>query len=370
MNRIVILLLLCISVGCSQGSQRKVNNNQSIVISKSMKHAKGFSVDSIGKGKRLTIYNPHKPSEKLAEFVLRSLEHDKPLKQGEIKVPCKKIVCLSSTQLSYFFEIDDIDNIVAINSSRFLFNKKMKDRIKAGKVKRIGKEGNFNVEVLAGLNPDVIFVSPFKTGGYDAIKNMGIPLVPMAAYSENTPLGRAEWIKMIAPFIGKEQQADSIFRNTEQEYLRLKALTKDVAKRPTVFSGKLKGNAWYVPGGESFFAHLFKDAGADYIIKDKKTGAYPLDYETIYSRAYNTEYWRLLTSSPKGFDKKALSAEDSRYTAFNAFKTGKILVCNLRELPYREMSSVKPHILLADYISHFHPNLMTGYKPKFWRRIN
>ncbi len=71
-------------------------------------------------------------------------------------------------------------------------------REEAGRIIKVGKEGNFNTEVIAKLNPDVIFVSPFKTGGYDVLKNMGIPLVPMGAYAEETPLGRAEWIKMMA----------------------------------------------------------------------------------------------------------------------------------------------------------------------------
>ena len=332
--------------------------------------ASGFRIEKVdGQTRILTILNPADTAVELAQVVLRSQDYKHPLKAGEVRVPCQRIICLSSTQLSYLFELDNIEPVVGINSSRHLFNAKAKAKIKSSTIKQVGKEGKFNIEMIAGLNPDVIFVSPFKTGGYDAIKHLGFPLVPMAAYKESTPLGRAEWIKMMAPFVGMEFEADSIFSETKCEYETLKKLVVNVENRPTVFSGKMNGSAWYVAGGGSFFAHLFRDAGADYVIKDNKQGAYPLDFESLYNIANDAEYWRLLVSSSTPYNYESLQAEDKRYTFFDAFQDKKIISCNLRMVPYREMSPVKPHVLLADYISHFHPELLPGYTPVFWKKM-
>jgi len=38
--------------------------------------------------------------------------------------------------------------------------------------------------VIMSVNPDVIFISPFKRGGYDAMREVGIPLVPHLGYNE------------------------------------------------------------------------------------------------------------------------------------------------------------------------------------------
>lgn len=175
---------------------------------------------------------------------------------------------------------------------------------------------------------------------------------------------------MMALFTGQLNKADSIYNHLEIDYMKLKQLTQSVTKRPTVFSGKMKGGAWFVPGGKSFFAHYFRDAGANYVIKNDNTGALPMDYETIYNMANQADYWRLLTSSPKGFNKESLKSEDPRYASFKAFETGNILVCNLREIPYREESCIKPNILLADYIYHFHPDLLPNYQPTYWKKIH
>lgn len=286
-----------------------------------------------------------------------------------IQVPCKRIICLSSTQLCYFFALNDIDDIVAINSSRYLRHQGMKARVEAGEVKRIGKEGNFNLEMVAALDPDVIFVSPFKVGGFDVLRNLGIPLVPMAAYNEKAPLGRAEWVKMLSLFVGQEQRADSIFEGIEKRYKDLSALTKNVKKRPTVFSGKMRSGSWYVPGGNSFYAHYFRDAGADYIINDNKQGAYPLDFESVYSKASECDFWRIIYPEKSGFTLSDLAEQDPRYADFKAFREKNVLLCNIREKPYYEQAGMKPDVLLADYIHFFHPELLPNHKPVFYERL-
>ena len=53
-----------------------------------------------------------------------------------------------------------------------------------------------------------------------------------------------------------------------------------------MFSGEMRGGNWYAVGGKSFLAELFRDAGADYFLKDDpRSGGVTLDFETVYSRA-------------------------------------------------------------------------------------
>ena len=130
----------------------------------------------------------------------------------------------------------------------------MNDRLKSGETVKIGIEGNFDNEVIMSMNPDVIFISPFKRGGYDAKREIGIPLVPHLGYKEMTPLGQAEWIKFIGMFIGREVEANEKFAAIEKRYNELKELAANVKKRPVVFSGEIRGGNWYAVGGKSFLA--------------------------------------------------------------------------------------------------------------------
>lgn len=367
-KKFVFITILITSVSCNHNRQEKRATGDETRTAKRLCYAKEFKFEEGSKSTRLSIFK--KGEDKVSEW-FTLVKDGAELKNytNAIQVPCKKIVCLSSTQLAYFFTLDDIDNIVAINSSRYLRHEGMKRKIKSGEVKRIGKEGNFNMEMVAALNPDVIFVSPFKAGGFDALRSLGIPLVPMAAYNEQTPLGRAEWIKMIALFLGQEEKADSIFNGIQNRYNALKNLAENAKQRPTILSGKMRSGNWYVPGGNSFYAHYFRDAGAEYIIKDDKQGAYPVDFETIYQKASQCDFWRIVHPEKSGISLSDLAQQDPRYADFKAYQTKSVILCNIREKPYYEQVSMKPDVLLSDYIHYFHPELLPDYEPVFYERL-
>ena len=288
-----------------------------------------------------------------------------------IETPVKHVICMTSLQLSNFIRLDACDYVVGITSTRHLFNKEMNGRLKAGKTSKIGIEGNFDNEVIMSINPDVIFISPFKRGGYDAMCETGIPLVPHLGYKEMTPLGQAEWIKFIGMFIGREAEANARFAGIEKRYNELKELAAGVKKRPVVFSGEMRGGNWYAVGGKSFLAELFRDAGADYFLKgDPRSGGVTLDFETVYSRAESADYWRIVNSYDGTFSYDALKSLDPRYADFRAFREKGVIYCNMREKPFYESMPMQPEVVLEDLIHAFHPDLLPDYKPTYYERLN
>ena len=288
-----------------------------------------------------------------------------------IETPVKHAICMTSLQLSNFIRLDACDYVAGITSTRHLFNKEMKERLKSGKTSKIGIEGNFDNEVIMSINPDVIFISPFKRGGYDAMRETGIPLVPHLGYKEMTPLGQAEWIKFIDMFIGREAEANAGFAGIEKRYNELKELVAGVKRRPVVFSGEMRGGNWYAVGGKSFLAELFRDAGADYFLKDDpRSGGVTLDFETVYSQAESADYWRIVNSYDGTFSYDALKSLDPRYADFRAFREQGVIYCNMREKPFYESMPMQPEVVLEDLIHAFHPNLLPDYKPTYYERLN
>ncbi len=246
----------------------------------------------------------------------------------------------------------------------------MNERLKSGETVKIGIEGNFDNEVIMSMNPDVIFISPFKRGGYDAMREIGIPLVPHLGYKEMTPLGQAEWIKFIGMFIGQEVEANEKFAAIEKRYNELKELAANVKKRPVVFSGEIRGGNWYAVGGKSFLAELFRDAGADYFLKDDpRSGGVTLDFETVYSQAESADYWRIVNSYDGTFTYDALKSLDPRYADFRAFREKGVVYCNMREKPFYESMPMQPEIVLEDLIHAFHPDLLPDYKPTYYELL-
>lgn len=359
------------------GGNTAETNNKDISASTAERitplYAQGFKVTYTDNGCLLEIQDPQREESQVFKYFLidKGAKVEAPNGYVKLEVPVKSVICMTSLQLSSFIKLDELDKVVGVTSTRHLFNEEINRRLKEGLTHKIGIEGNFDNEVIMGVNPDVILISPFKRGGYDALKDVGIPLIPHLGYKEMTPLGQAEWIKFVGLIIGETEKANRLFSEIESRYNELKKLTETVTDRPVVFSGELRGGNWYAVGGKSFLAQLFKDAGADYFLKDDEhSGGVTLDFETVYSQASKAKYWRIVNSYNGTFSYDALKDEDARYVDFDAFKNKGVVYCNMREVPFYESMPTHPEVVLSDLIKIFHPQLLhSDYEPVFYRLL-
>ena len=306
--------------------------------------------------------------------LVKSVDVQVPEGYTKVQVPIQRTICMTALQLSNFTILDAHDVVKGITGTKNLFNDDINQRAKDGRIVKIGMEGEFDTELILAANPDVIFISPSKRGGYDAIRETGITLVPHLGYQELDPLGQAEWVKLVGMFIGKEREANEVFSGIERRYNELKEKVKrlkgEEVQYPTVFSGEMHYGTWHAVGGKNYLAQIFKDAGATYVIDDEETSGENLEFEKMYSLAAKADYWRILNSYPGDFSYEALKASEPRNELFDAFKQRKVIYCNMKQTPYYEISPVEPDVLLKDLVAIFHPELVeSDYQPTFYQLL-
>lgn len=370
-----LLAASCASKG-NQQEKENASSQQTITVDSKVQitpeYAKGFQLTYADGYILMDIHDPQNEESThfLYALVPRGTKPEGiPTDYMVIETPVRSAICMTSLQLSNFIKLGAEDKVVGITSTRHLFNQTINDQLKEGKTAKIGIEGNFDNEVIMSINPDLILISPFKRGGYETMKDIGIPLIPHLGYKEMTPLGQAEWIKFVGLLLGMEQEANDKFSAIEHRYNELKELTAEgkVTRRPIVFSGEIHGGNWYAVGGKSFLAQLFKDAGADYFLKDDdRSGGVTLDFETVYNQADEADYWRIVNSYPGTYDYKALKDQDPRYADFRAFKEKGVIYCNMREKPFYESMPTEPEVVLGDLLHIFHPNLLPDHTPVYY----
>lgn len=377
LNHIVMLAIILIVASCTGKVSRKELDKDAAdsVVEVKPQYAKGFTVRMLDNGIRLVdVKDPQKSKGMTYHFALvnQGMEAtDIPEGYTRIDVPVRRTILMTMLQLSNFTILNAHDVVKGITGTKNLFNKDILQRVKKGEIVKIGMEGNFDPELVMAAAPEIIFISPFKRGGYDAIKETGVTLVPHLGYKELDPLGQAEWIKFVAMFIGKEKEANKIFSDIADRYNSLKAKVEAVGgERHTIFSGEMHGGNWHAVGGKNYLAQIFRDAGADYVIDDDNTGGLPIDFETIYAKAAKADYWRILNSYSGEFSYEALQKSEPRNVMFKAFRDRKVIYCNMKTTPYYEISPVMPDKVLADFIAIFHPEVMPkGYTPTFYKLL-
>lgn len=376
MKRLALIICLTAGIllvaGCknrSAGTRAGIGHADSTTV----KYAQGFTLTYLGDIRLIDLQDPQREESQSFHYALvprQGTTQEVPEGYTPVPVPINKVICMTSLQLSSFIKLGELDAVVGITSTRHLFNEEMNRRLEDGRTHKIGIEGNFDNEVIMAVNPDIILISPFKRGGYEALKNVDITLVPHLGYKETTPLGQAEWIKFAGMLLGCEEKADSIFRGIEKRYLALTKLTENVTDRPVVFSGELQGGNWYAVGGQSFLARIFKDAGGDYFLKDDPhSGGFTMDYEVVYSQAANADYWRIVNSYQGDYSYQVLADDDTRYTDFKAWKQHGVIYCNMSKTPFYESMPMEPELVLSDFIKVFHPELLPDYTPHYYELL-
>lgn len=378
------LLLAIMLVGCV--SKTRPTETNAGVACDTLRYAKGFTVRTLDNGVRLVDVMDPQEWQRMVGDTLDADEERMPVSyhfalvpKGDaadvpegyvrVEVPVERTLVMTMLQLADFTALDAHDVVKGITGTKNLFNADIRQRINDGRMVKIGMEGNFDTELILAAQPEVIFISPFKRGGYDAIKETGVTLIPHLGYKELTPLGQAEWVKFVGLFIGKEYEADSVFNGIEQRYnaLKLKVDSLQFTDRPTVFSGEMHGGNWYAVGGKNTLAQIFRDAGARYVIDSDDTGGVHIEFEQMYALAANADYWRILNSFDGDFSYEALKASEPRNELFKAFREHRVIYCNMKQTPYYEKSPVMPDVVLSDLVAVFHPELMpSDYEPTFY----
>ena len=238
-----------------------------------------------------------------------------------------------------------------------------------------------DIERIIALKPEAILVSPFEnSGGYGKLDKLRIPLIEAADYMESSPLGRAEWMKFYGMLFGKDKnisttaagkaseataveaseatlpascelRADSLFAQIEKEYLNLKAEAGKLPKGLSILTERKTGGVWYVPGGQSTIGILLKDANARYIFSDDKhSGSLPMSPEQILAKGSQVDVWAFKYFGGAPLSQVQLLQEYDGYKALAAFSRGNIYQVDTSTVPYFELTSFHPELLLREFI--------------------
>jgi iron complex transport system substrate-binding protein len=361
------LLILAFLWSFLEACESKSVEGELHVTQNLMRHAQMVKAQQFEDGLLLEIHSPW--TDKPVRYFLQNNDN-KPDNNSEvyqaINRPVRSIIALSSTQWAPLLEIGKSDLVIGISEASFVNDSLMKLFLKTGKVSEVLKNGQLDFEKAVSLKPDIVLYSPDPTGASEQLERTGLQLFPWPDYLENSPLGRAEWIRVLGWLTGQEEITEKLFEDTEKEYLKLKALISDSLARPTIMADKAFNDQWYVPGGKSYMATIFKDAGAAYIWSENQaTGSVPLDIETIISQAAEADFWRIAHASDSPYSYEKLRQENEIYAAFKAFRENKIIFCNTSKTAYFETSQFHPHLVLADFIAILHPELLPDHKPVY-----
>ena len=379
----ILLAFTTITTSCRQevyknvvGDASKTSNVQ--VGKAEIKYAKGFSIFYYKGFKLINIYNRVNDGVDTVKYLLIKKGQDIPSGFGNVQVietPLKSMIGLSSMHIAVV-DFAESDNILkGLGNLKYVSSPVVRNNIKAGKIKEVGLDGNLNNEAILDMHPGLVMAmgnQNAKGTRYKILTDAGIPVMQNSEFLESTPLGRAEWVKVMGALVDKEDLVNKKFSTLELEYNKLVQLAKNVTSKPNVITGMPFKGTWFVPEGDSYLTHFIEDAGgANKWAGTHGIGSLPLNFEAVAPEALHATYWINI-----GYvdSKKDITAQDTRFADFNPFKNGNLfnnnkLTNDLGSNDYWESGAVNPQVVLADLIKILHPELLPNHQLVYYKQL-
>lgn len=375
---IFYVCLVIIFNGCNTGNYQK---NTSIekgkyLFSEDIRYAQGFKIDYYEEYTRVIINNPWQENREIyrAYYLVKTDSIEIPEEGIKVKVPLTSISVNTFSYFEFLSLLGELDKVTGVTDGSRIYNPEILNKISEGQIIDLGDPFNPNIEKTIALSPQAVINSAYaQLDNYSLrLTQAGFPIIYSLEWMENNPLARAEWIKMIAAFFEKGALADTLFNNIEERYLAVREIAYEPDTRKKVMTGDIFQGTWYVSGGDSFNAALFRDAGLKYIYENNNmSGSIGLDIESVLTQFGESDIW-FGCEADRYTD---LAAKDSKYMLLKPYKEKQIFNNHNRTTKtggndYFESSIAHPDLILSDIVKAAYPEKLHNYSFTYIRPLN
>ena len=365
-----------ILIGCKKNEKAEIVKVEN--AKNSIEYATGLSIVKYEDYSVVTVSNPWPNANKDFKYILKEKDAKVPDSletYATVQVPLTSVVVTSTTNIP-FLEMLEVENkLVGFPHTDYISSEKTRALIDKGSVKNVGQNEKLNIEQLIELAPDLIVtfgvdnINPML----DNLKKSGLNVLIQGDWMEQSPLGKAEWIKLYGALFGKEEKAKELFDKIVESYNQAKKLVADKPATSKVLYGSMYEDVWYVAKGNSWVAQFMKDAKSNYLWANLEgTGSEGLSFEKVLDKAKDANVW-IASGSFKSLDE--LQKANPHYAEFDAFKNKSVYnfegkVGATGGTVYYELAPSRPDLVLKDYIKIFHPDLLASYEFTFASKLN
>jgi iron complex transport system substrate-binding protein len=353
-----------------------------------IEYAENLTIEYFNHYKRVTVEAPYVGSAPVVYLLVQcgtpapeDVEAD-----AVFEIPAQTAVAMSTTQLPHFAELGLVDRLVGLDSFLYVNTPEVLERIDAGEMIEVGGGSSgttINVELVLDAEPDIVLTYAYgdpQGDAHPALISAGVPTALNGDWLENSPLGRAEWIKFTAAFFNKEGEAETFFGEIAANYTELAELTAAIEEKPLILwnSYTSYGDAWFIAGAQSYSGQLMRDAGGVQVLGDEPqvletSAGVPFSFEAVYEAGLDAPVWFPVAFAINTVDD--LIAQDERYADFAAVQNGGVYNNDARVNvnggnDYFESAVLRPDVVLADLISILHPELLPDHELVYFRQLS
>lgn len=349
----IIIATICLCVGCNTHNASSIADDFANIVY-SPRYATGFSIAEDSSGNTMLRVTRPWQGESPTEQTLAMFKTEDEAKgyNGEYIVGrAERVVCMSTSHIAMLDILGSVESIVGVSGKQYVMNERVSS---SEQVYDVGYDSSLDFERLISLDPDVVLmygVSGESSAVTSKFKELDIPYIYLGDYTEQSPLGKAEWIVAVAEIMGIRERGEEIFTEIEQRYNAVRD-SISVDRRAKVMFNLPYQDVWYMPSDDSYMVRLIEDAGGDYIYKGRNPsgGSRGISLEEALLLVNKADIW-LNVGQCMTLDELRSAAPHFLETA--VVKRGDVYNNNRRRSPsggsdFWESAIVRPDVVLSD----------------------
>lgn len=359
------------------GCKKEAETTKTITTKNQIEFATGFELFDYSDFKILKTKNISPEFNQTETYVLHKngIQLPDSLKNYiSVAVPVQNIIVTSTTHLPSLEMLEVENSLIGFPGLDYISSEKIRSLIDNQKIKEVGKNERLDIETVIELNPDILvsFAINESNQTLENLKNSGIKILLNGDWNEKNPLGKAEWIKFFGVLYDKDNEANAIFEQIKSDYENAIELAQKATEKPTIITGNMYENVWYLPKGDSWSAVFLSQANTEYPWKETSgTGSLALSFEQVFDTAQNANFW-IGAGNYSSLDE--MKKANPHYAKFKAFQQGNVYSFSTKKgakggIIYYESAPNRPDLVLKDIIKITHPELLEDYELQFFEQL-
>ena len=249
-----------------------------------------------------------------------------------IQKPVQNIYLVATSAMDLFCALDGLDSIsLSGTNADGWYIDKAKKAMEDGDIAFAGKYSAPDYELILSKNCDLAIESTMiyhQPEVQEKLEKFGIPVLVEHSSYESHPLGRTEWIKLYGVLLGKEDQAQKLFK---EQVDKLKSVedSENTGKTVAFFYINSMGAA-NVRKSNDYVSKMIELAGGEYIFHDpaeddNALSTMNMQMEEFYAKAKDADYIIYNSTIDGELDSiDELLAKSSLLADFKAVKDGNV----------------------------------------------
>lgn len=214
-----------------------------------------------------------------------------------LKQPLNNIYLVATSAMDFFVSLDGLESIrLSGTNENGWYIEEAKKALKDGSILFAGKYNAPDYELILGENcslaveSTMIYHTPEVK---EKLEQFKIPVLVERSSYESHPLGRTEWIKLYGLLLGKEEEAEQLFK--EQEERMESVLSEENTGKTVAFFYITTNGLANVRKSNDYVSKMIELAGGRYIFEnlgedDNALSTVNMQMEEFYAKAKDADY--------------------------------------------------------------------------------